>query len=215
MKVILNRDVSNLGEEGDIVNVSSGYARNYLLPGGMVMQYNAQNLSMIEARRASIEKRKDEKRQDAASLKDRLENEALVIRMVAGENGRLFGSVTGATIAEELEKKGLFVEKKRIDIPDSSLKSVGNHKVRIRLYGEQEAVLTVQVEGQPSGHQASKGAPPKKEAAPAVEEEVAVESEADVQVEATAEAEGEADAVDTDNDASSDNEGESVQETED
>lgn len=177
MKVILNRDVPNLGEEGDVINVSPGYARNYLLPGGMVMQHNSQNLSMIESRRVSIEKRKAEKRQDADSLKEKLENEALTITMMAGENGRLFGSVTSATIVDELEKKGIFVERKRVDIPDSSLKAVGNYKVRIRLYGEQEAVLNVQVEGQATSETSHKGK--RKVEAPAaavVENEVEAEA---------------------------------------
>jgi large subunit ribosomal protein L9 len=146
MKVILNNDVTNLGEEGDICTVAPGYARNFLLPKGLVMEYNARNLAHIEERRAEIEARRAEKRKNAEGLKERLESEALVVSMTAGINGKLFGSVTAATIAEQLTATGIEVERKRIDVPDHSLKAVGNYKIRIKLYADQEAVLTVKVE---------------------------------------------------------------------
>jgi len=160
MKVILNHDVPNLGEEGDILEVSAGYARNFLLPGGKVLQHTVQNLALIEGRRATIDKRKAEKRQNADTLKNSLENEPLEVKMMAGENGRLFGSVTAATIVDELAKKGVIIEKKRIEIPDSSLKAVGNYKVRVRLYGEQEAFLNVRVES--TQQEKEESAPVKK-----------------------------------------------------
>lgn len=146
MKVILNNDVTNLGEEGDICTVAPGYARNFLLPKGLVMEYNTRNLARIEERRAEIEARRAEKRKNAEGLKERLESETLVISMTAGINGKLFGSVTAATVAEHLASTGIDVERKRIDVPDHSLKAVGNYKVRVKLYADQEALLTVKVE---------------------------------------------------------------------
>ncbi|SIQ07247.1 large subunit ribosomal protein L9 [Alkalispirochaeta americana] len=145
MKVILNSDVTNLGEEGDICTVAPGYARNFLLPKGLVMEYSERNLASIEERRSEIEARREQKRKDAASVKERLEAEALVISMTAGINGKLFGSVTNATIAEQLAAQGIEVERKRIDVPEHSLKAVGTYKVRVKLYADEEALLVVQV----------------------------------------------------------------------
>ncbi len=148
MKVILNSDVANLGEEGDICTVAPGYARNYLLPQGLVLEYNDHNAAIIESRRAEIEAKKEDKRRQAASIKDKIESEPVVIRMTAGANGKLFGSVTSATIVEQLAAKGVDVERKKIEIPENSLKATGNYKVRIRLYGDGEATLMVTVEAE-------------------------------------------------------------------
>ncbi len=146
MKVILNSDVASLGEEGDVLDVAPGYARNYLLPQGLVLEYNKRNVAQIEERREQIEQRKDEKRTAAMGVKERLETEDLVISMTAGRNGKLFGSVTSSTIADRLTANGIDVERKKIEVPDKSIKAVGNYKVKIRLYGGAEAVLTVRVE---------------------------------------------------------------------
>lgn len=145
MKVILNSDLPNLGEEGDICDVADGYARNYLLPRKLVLQYNNQNLALLEGRREAIENRREQKRKEAMSVRERLETEPLEISMPAGENGRLFGSVTSATVAEYLEKNGIDVERKQIDIPGNTIKSVGTTKIRVRLYDNQEAELLVEV----------------------------------------------------------------------
>ncbi|MFP4431415.1 MAG: 50S ribosomal protein L9 [Spirochaetaceae bacterium] len=148
MRVILNRDVPNLGEEGDVRDVAPGYARNYLMPKGLVIAYNQQNLTEIEKRREVIEQRKAEKRTAAMSTKERLESQELVIEVSAGQNGRLFGSVTTANIVEALAKEGLEVERKRVDIPDGTIKSVGVHPVRVKLYEDQEATIKVRVKPQ-------------------------------------------------------------------
>jgi large subunit ribosomal protein L9 len=146
MKVILSTDVTNLGEEGDVKDVAAGYARNFLIPKGMVMPYSRQNLALIESRRATIEKRKADKREQAKSAKERLEGEPVTIEMTAGEKGKLFGSVTSQGIADELEKRGIEVERKKIDIDGGTIKTLGAHTVRVRLYGEEEAQLKVNVE---------------------------------------------------------------------
>jgi large subunit ribosomal protein L9 len=144
-KVILIQDVKNLGEEGDIKEVKRGYARNYLIPKALVVPYTKGNLKLIEARRSIIEKRKEEKRQEAQGLKERLESLNLKIMMPMGENGRLFGSVTNAILADELQKLGISIEKKKIEIPDHTIKAQGTYKVKVKLYDNQEAVLKVMV----------------------------------------------------------------------
>ena len=120
MKIILNQDIVNLGEEGDIKVVTDGYARNFLFPKKMAVPYNKQNLNMFGQKKLAIEKRKEEKRKEAMGLKERLASEVISVTMPAGEKGKLFGAVTSSTIVEELVKIGLKVEKKRIEIPENS-----------------------------------------------------------------------------------------------
>ncbi len=164
MKVILNQDISGLGEEGDIKEVADGYARNYLIPKNLVAPYSKQSLNQLERKRSAIEKRKEEKRQQAMSLKEKLEADELLISMPAGESGKLFGSVNNLVIAQELEKKGYQIEKKRVEIPDHTIRTTGNYTVKIKLYGQEEARLRVVVEK--SEKPAEKAAPAGK-AAPA------------------------------------------------
>jgi large subunit ribosomal protein L9 len=146
MKVILNQDVPGLGEEGDIREVASGYARNFLIPKKHALPYTKQNLTRLETRKAAIEQRKEDKRREAMSLKERLESEELVFSMPAGESGKLFGSVNNAVISQELEKRGYAIEKKRVEVPEHNLRMVGNYKVKVKLYGNEEALINVSVE---------------------------------------------------------------------
>lgn len=192
MKVILQQDVNNLGEEGDVIAVANGYGRNYLLPQKLAVMHNASNLALLEARRKGIENRKEQKRQDALSLKQRLENEELVIKMNAGENGKLFGSVTAATVVEALEKLGLTIEKKRIEIPENTIKTTGNFGVRVRLYGNEEAELTVSVRSDRKGapaeadaEAADKGPEPVRPATEPAATPVAVLDAAEPEADAT------------------------------
>jgi large subunit ribosomal protein L9 len=148
MKVILNKDLSPLGEEGDVKEVAKGYARNFLFPRGIAMPYTDRTVAILESRREAIEERKEEKRKDALGLKEKLEELNLVIVMPAGANGRLYGAVTGQTIADELAKQGFEIERKRIELPGNSFKSVGKYKVAIKLYESAAAELSITVEGQ-------------------------------------------------------------------
>ena len=182
-KVILNQDVYNLGEEGDVREVASGYARNFLIPQGLAAQYTKQNLDLFEQRREKIEQRKDEKRQTAMGLKEQIESKMIELEMPAGNNGKLFGSVNSATIAERLTAVGIMVERKKIDVPDSSIKMTGEHTVRVRLYGDEVAELRVVVN--PVG--GKKVLEAKREAAEASErgrEKAAAKQEEQVQAEA-------------------------------
>ncbi len=148
MKIILNQDISNLGEEGDVKVVADGYARNFLIPKQLAVPYNKANLNMFEQKKVAIEKRKEAKRKDAMGVKERLSSEALVISMPAGDKGKLFGAVTSATIVEELGKMGIVVLKKNIEIPGNSIKVVGNSTVTLKLYGGETAELKITVKGE-------------------------------------------------------------------
>ena len=148
MKIILNKDVDNLGEEGDVCDVARGYARNYLFPKELALVYKRENIAKIENRRVAIEKRKEEKRQSALGLKERIEEKEIIIKMNSGQGGKLFGSVTNTMIADELKKEGIEIEKKKIEVSSNSMKMLGTYSVRVRLYESNEAQLTVKVVNQ-------------------------------------------------------------------
>lgn len=148
MKVILNQDVKHLGEEGDVKNVASGYARNYLFPRNFALPYNDVTVAYFESRKAEIEAKKEQKRKDSASLKDKLQSEVLTIVMPAGTNGKLYGAVTNLTVAEALQKQGYDIERKRIEINGSTIKSVGKYSAVVRLYETTSAEITIIVKAQ-------------------------------------------------------------------
>jgi large subunit ribosomal protein L9 len=148
MKVILNKDLATLGEEGDVKDVAKGYARNFLFPRGIALPYNESTIRIFEERKEEIEARKIQKRQDASGLKEKLEALTLLLTMPAGANGKLYGAVTAQTVADELVKQGFQIERKKIEIPGNTLKSVGKYKVTIKLYESAAAECTLTVEGQ-------------------------------------------------------------------
>jgi large subunit ribosomal protein L9 len=148
MKVILNKDLAPLGEEGDVKEVAKGYARNFLFPRGIAMPYTDKTVAILESRREEIDARKEETRKDALGRKEKLEELDLLVVMPAGANGRLYGAVTSQTVADELAKQGFQIERKRIELPGNSFKSVGKYKVSVKLYESAAAELTVTVEGQ-------------------------------------------------------------------
>ena len=150
MKVILNTDIKTLGEEGDIKNVADGYFRNFLRPRRLAVPYNAATVAFFESRKAEIEARKEQKRRDSASLKEKLEALHLEITMPASRNGKLFGAVSAQVISDLLAKNGFEIERKRIEIPGVSIKSVGNYHFSVKLYEAQTAQMIVSVKGEES-----------------------------------------------------------------
>ena len=149
MKVILNKDYASLGEEGDVVEVKSGYARNFLLPQGIAVLNTKSNQSYFKAKAGAIEKRKEEKRLQARSLKEKLQNYEIKVVLPTGENGRLFGSVTAVMIQDILLKDGIEIERKRIEVPSHTIKTVGNYSFNISLYGGEEVSVKLVVEAEP------------------------------------------------------------------
>jgi len=143
MKVILNKDLATLGEEGDVKDVAKGYARNYLFPRGIALPYTTRMIKIIEGRRSEIEARKEQKRLDARGIKEKLDALEISITMPAGANGKLYGAVTNQTIAEELAKNGFQIERKRIELAGNGFKNVGKYKALIKLYENQSAEITI------------------------------------------------------------------------
>lgn len=149
MKVILNQDVPHLGEEGDVKDVARGYARNYLYPRALAVPYNDKTVKLFEARSQEIEAKKEIKRAGAATTKARLEELELKIVMPAGPNGKLYGAVTSASIVDELAKHGFDIERKRVEVPGNSVKSVGKILVNVKLYESASAEVNVVIEAEP------------------------------------------------------------------
>jgi len=148
MKVILNKDLAPLGEEGDVKDVAKGYARNYLFPRGIALPFTPRMIKLIEGRKAEIEARKEQKRLDARGLKEKLDSLELNIIMPAGANGRLYGAVTNQTVADELNKNGFQIERKRIELAGNGFKSVGKYKAVIKLYENNSAEISVTITAQ-------------------------------------------------------------------
>ena len=185
MKIILTQDVINLGEEGDVRVVKDGYARNYLLPTGAAVLYNKTNAAIFASRAAAIEKRKQEKRDAARSLKEKLD--ALTIELVvpAGDSGKLFGSVTNVMVQDELAKLGYEIERKKIEVASHEMKMVGSYHVLVHLYENESSTikLVVKSEAQVKAEQKAAAEAAKAEAeAQAAAEAAAAEAEAEVEV---------------------------------
>lgn len=184
MKVILNKDLAPLGEEGDVKDVAKGYARNYLFPRGIALPYNESTIRIFESRREEIEARKTQKRSDASGLKEKLESLELSITMPAGANGKLYGAVTSQTVAEELAKHGFQIERKKIELPAASIKNVGKYRFTVKLYENASAELTLTVIGQEIKTESRKAPPPRpgrkqREESPAETQEMPVPAPAD------------------------------------
>ena len=193
MKIILNQDVIHVGEEGDIVTVKDGYARNYLLPTGAAVIYNKANAAVFRQKADQIEKRKAEKREASASLKERLDKVSLTITVPAGESGKLFGSVTSLMVQEALQKEGFEIEKKKLDVPTHAIKMTGTYSITAHLYENDKSVISLTVLSEAEVKAAAKKA--AEEAAKAAKEaEEAAKAQAEAEA-ARAQVEAEAPAA--------------------
>ncbi|PKL06281.1 MAG: 50S ribosomal protein L9 [Spirochaetae bacterium HGW-Spirochaetae-9] len=148
MKIILNQDVPNLGEIGDVKDVAPGYARNFLLPRDLAVVYNTKSVGLFAKKKNEIDSIKEAKRLSSSSLREKLEAEEISVSMPAGANGKLYGAVNNAMIADELLKKGIEVDRKKIEVPGRAIKNVGTYKVLIHLYEKEEATLRLTIVGQ-------------------------------------------------------------------
>lgn len=178
MKIILNNDVVHLGEEGDIVTVKDGYARNYLLPTGAAVIYNKANAAMFQQKAEQIAKRKAEKRAASASLKEKLDNVTISLVVTAGESGKLFGSVTSQMVQEALLKEGFEIEKKKLDVPTHSIKMTGTYHIVAHLYENDKATITLNVLSEAEVKAAAKKAAEEAKAKAEAEAKAKAEEEA-------------------------------------
>lgn len=178
MKIILNNDVVHLGEEGDVVTVKDGYARNYLLPTGAAVIYNKANAAMFQQKAEQIAKRKAEKRAASASLKEKLDNVTISLVVTAGESGKLFGSVTSQMVQEALLKEGFEIEKKKLDVPTHAIKMTGTYHIVAHLYENDKATITLNVLSEAEVKAAAKKAAEEAKAKAEAEAKAKAEEEA-------------------------------------
>ncbi|HEY1996070.1 50S ribosomal protein L9 [Paraburkholderia sp.] len=148
MQVILLEKVVNLGNLGDIVKVKDGYARNFLIPNKHARRATKDAIAEFEVRRAELEKVAAEKLAAAQAQGEKLAGSTVQIGQKAGVDGRLFGSVTNADIADALVKQGFAVEKAQVRLPEGPLKMVGDHAVQISLHTDVLVDVTVSVLGE-------------------------------------------------------------------
>ena len=144
MEVILRRAVDNLGHPGDLVKVSAGYARNFLLPRGYAFEATPGNRKRIEQERQRLEAAETGRREQAQAVADKLAEVSLTFSARVGEEGKLFGSVTAADIAQQLEAQGHHVEKRQIDLHEP-IRALGVYRVPIRLHADVRPEIKVWV----------------------------------------------------------------------
>ncbi len=134
MKVVLLKDVANMGKRDDILTVSDGYARNFLFPQKLAAEATPGTLKEIERKRAAQDAREAEMRAEAQAKAELLKNKVIVLQVKCGEKGRLYGSVTAAEVAEALEKQhGIQADKRKIELGDP-IREVGIREITVRLY---------------------------------------------------------------------------------
>ncbi|HKN65830.1 MAG TPA: 50S ribosomal protein L9 [Gemmatimonadaceae bacterium] len=144
MDVILRHAVENLGKPGDVVKVKNGYARNYLLPHNLAYEATPGNLKRIQQERARLEAAEGQRRDAAQEIATKLEQVSLTFSARVGEEGKLFGSVTAADIAQQLEQQGFHIEKRQIDLHEP-IKSLGVYRVPVRLHADVKPEIRVWV----------------------------------------------------------------------
>ncbi|NMM62057.1 50S ribosomal protein L9 [Clostridium sp. P21] len=135
MKVILLKDVKSVGKKGDIINASDGYARNYLLPKGLAQEATGTNVHILNNKKENERRQKLAEIEAAQKVAENLKGKEINLSVKTGENGKLFGSITGKDVADELNKKyNLNIDKKKVVI--GNIKQVGTYDVEIKLYPE-------------------------------------------------------------------------------
>jgi len=144
MEVILKEDIANLGKIGEVVCVRDGYARNYLLPRGLVLEANKKNIKTFEHHKKVVGDQKQKIMRNAQAVGDQLNGVELVLPMRAGEEGKLFGSVTNIQIEKALKAKGLNVDRRKIAL-EELIKAVGDYEVPVRLSADLTVPLKVSV----------------------------------------------------------------------
>lgn len=146
MKVILLKDIKDVGKAGDIINAKDGYSRNYLFPNGLGKEATPANLKEWKEKKVGAEVRKEQETDDARELARKIGEITLILKSKSGENGKLFGSITTKEIAEELKKQTkIDIDKRKMSIEGGNIKTLGVTKVDIKMIHGVSAELKVQI----------------------------------------------------------------------
>lgn len=134
MKVILKADIKGVGKKDQVIEASDGYARNFLFPKNLAQEANKENMSKLKAKQDSVKFQKDQEREEAQKLEEKLSKIVLKIKVKAGENGKIFGGVSSKEIAQDLEEQyQIKVDKKKIELKET-IKTLGRHTIEIKLF---------------------------------------------------------------------------------
>ncbi|RLC23551.1 MAG: 50S ribosomal protein L9 [Deltaproteobacteria bacterium] len=144
MEIILWQDVDGLGLEGDVVDVAKGYARNYLIPKGIGVEVSPRNMKILETQRKKIEVKRLKAREEAEKLREKIAATEISFSQKAGEEGKLYGSVTTMDIAASLEKEGIVIDRRKI-VLEKPIKSLGTFDVPVRIYPGVTGTVSVSV----------------------------------------------------------------------
>lgn len=146
MKVILKQDVKSLGKKDSIVEVNDGYARNFLLPKGLALEANNTNMNMLSNKKESEKLKKEKELKAAKEQAEMLKDGVIILKVKAGENGKLFGSVTSKDVSDKIKTETkLDIDKKKIVMPDS-VKALGTYTVKINLYPRVSQEISLKIE---------------------------------------------------------------------
>jgi large subunit ribosomal protein L9 len=148
MQIILLEKVVNLGSLGDVVKVKDGYARNFLIPEGKAKRANEKNLAEFQARRAELEKKQSDELSAAQARAEKLNGLMVQVSQKAGDDGRLFGSVTNGDIVDALKAQGFDIVKSEVRLPNGPLKQIGDFPITLALHHDITADITVSVLGE-------------------------------------------------------------------
>ena len=145
MKVILKSDIKGVGKKDEVINASDGYARNFLFPKGLAVEANNENMSKLKAKQDSVKFQKNQEKEEALKISDKLSKIMLKIKVKSGENGKIFGGVSSKEIAQELEQQyKIVIDKKKIDLKET-IKTLGVQTIEIKLFEGVEGRLKIDV----------------------------------------------------------------------
>lgn len=134
MKVILKADIKGVGKKDEIINASDGYVRNFLFPKGLAVEANNENMSKLKAKQDSVKFQKNQEKEEALKIADKLSKISVKIKVKSGENGKIFGGVSSKEISQELEKEhNIKIDKKKIELKET-IKTLGARTVEVKLF---------------------------------------------------------------------------------
>lgn len=146
MKVILIDNVKGLGKKGEVVNAKDGYARNFLIPKGLAKEATQGNLKVLDEQKTAKQMKADEELEKAKKLAEKITKITVQIKGKAGENGKLFGSITTSDISNSLKKQhNIKIDKRKIELEEGNIKSLGTTMAKVKIYSDVIATLKVKV----------------------------------------------------------------------
>lgn len=144
MKVLLKNDVPKIGKKGELLDVKEGYARNFLIPNGLAIEATGGTMKQYEEEKKAGDRRKAREKEDAQALGAKFKGITITLRHKAGDEGRLFGSITSTEVAEALKQMGYEIDKRQV-VLEEPIRLVGKHQAKIKLHSEVMAMVNIEV----------------------------------------------------------------------